>query len=596
MDAVEDIKQRLAIEDVIGAYVQLKRAGRNFKGLSPFGAEKTPSFVVSPEKQIWHDFSSGQGGDMFSFVMEMEGLDFKGALEMLARKAGVDLDKYRTSGSGSANQSQIKKRLHEVLELATKFYQVQFSKSDLALEYVFKQRQFTKQTALDWRLGYSPNNGTALIDFLKSKDFSEQEIKDAGLSAERYRGLADMFHGRLMIPLCDPSGQVIGFTARLLLEDPSLASEAPKYINTPATLLYDKSRHVFGLHHAKAAIRRHKYVLIAEGNLDVIMSHQADVKQVIATAGTALTDLQLKALKRLTGDIRLSFDADKAGLNATERALSIASRVGVDLGVITIPSGKDPDELIKENVKTWQEIIQKPTPALDWLMARYETELDMTSGSGKRKFRDILLNVISGLDDKVEQQHYTEIVAKKLGVTTDTLSEILQHEKATPTRLKARKTDPEPISPQQKGQIDYNKTQDQLLALILHQPKLRELTMHHLREVMFSSDRAKYVFNFLETNPDFSGQPGKAELLKEVGEYVKILALQFESLYDGLELTELRYEAAHLQAHLIEQYVKTQKNLISQQLLAADDETTQTLLQTARQLDGLLREVTRREF
>src|SRR6185437_7166324 len=179
MDAVEDIKARLAIEDVISEYVQLKRAGRNLKGLSPFSSERTPSFVVSPEKQIWHDFSSGKGGNMFSFVMEMEGLDFRGALELLARKAGVDLEQYRTSHS--SGNAKLKERLYEVLEVATRLYQVQFSKNKTALEYILKQRQFSKDTALEWRIGYSPNGGAALIDFLKSKKFTDDEIKRAGL-------------------------------------------------------------------------------------------------------------------------------------------------------------------------------------------------------------------------------------------------------------------------------------------------------------------------------------------------------------------------------------------------------------------------------
>lgn len=217
MDAVEEIKNRLAIEDVIGQYVQLKRAGRNWKGLSPFSNERTPSFVVSPEKQIWHDFSSGKGGSMFSFVMEMEGLDFKGALELLARKAGVDLEQYRRPGQASRGKE--KERLYQVLEAAAHFYQVQFSKHREALEYVLKKRAFSKETALEWRLGYSPDTGTVLLDFLKSRSFTEREIKGAGLTAQRQRGLADMFRGRIMVPLADPQGRIIGFTARML-KDP----------------------------------------------------------------------------------------------------------------------------------------------------------------------------------------------------------------------------------------------------------------------------------------------------------------------------------------------------------------------------------------
>src|SRR5260370_20586699 len=180
MDAVEEVKGRLAIEDVVGEYVQLKRNGRNWKGLSPFTNERTPSFVVSPEKQIWHDFSSGKGGDMFSFVMEMEALDFRQTLELLARKAGVELEQYR--GASSQGNAKRKERLYEALELATLFYQTQLKNNQTALAYVFKKRQFTKNTVLEWRLGYAPNNGSALMNFLKNKRFTDNEIREAGLS------------------------------------------------------------------------------------------------------------------------------------------------------------------------------------------------------------------------------------------------------------------------------------------------------------------------------------------------------------------------------------------------------------------------------
>ena len=314
MDAVEEVKSRINIEDVIGEYVQLKRAGRNWKGLSPFSDEKSPSFMVSPEKQIWHDFSSGKGGNVFSFIMEVEGLTFKEALELLARKAGVDLEQYRTKSSGRRGQD--KERLYELLDWTTKFYHAQLRANKQAREYLLTKRQFTGDTIKEWRLGYAPNTGTALIEFLRSKGFTQDEMKSAGVTAQRFRGVGDMFRGRIMIPLCDQQGRVIGFTARILADDPN----APKYINTPQTVLYDQSRHVFGLHLAKEAIRKTKFVVVSEGNLDVIMSHQAGVRQVVATAGTALTEQHLQTLGRFTGDIRLSFDADKAGLNATERA------------------------------------------------------------------------------------------------------------------------------------------------------------------------------------------------------------------------------------------------------------------------------------
>jgi DNA primase len=581
MDAVEEIKSRLSIEDVISEYVPLKRAGRNWRGLSPFSNEKTPSFMVSPEKQIWHDFSSGKGGNMFSFVMEVEGLDFKGALELLARKAGIDIEQYRTASQrGGPN----KERLHELLELSTKFYQVQFSKNNAALTYVFKKRGFTKETALEWRLGYSPNTGSALVEFAKSKGFTEAEVKQAGLSARSYRGgTQDMFRGRLMIPLQDPQGRVVGFTARQLDEEPN----APKYINTPQTVLYDKSRHIYGLHLAKESIRKSKFVVLVEGNLDVIASHQVGVRQVVATAGTALTEPHLKALSRFTGDIRLCFDADKAGVAATERAIPIASRVKVSLGIIDIPSAKDPDELIQQDPKQWQLAVGAQQYALDWLMARYQKLLDLTSAQGKREFSDVLLPVVRALSDDVERDHYLNAMAETIGVSREALEQKYRKTTASeqPPRRRTIKASPMQLD---KIAIENKRTQDNYLSLMLMRPTLREFMEVVTPEVLYTEE-GRELLTFLKEHPDFDGkQPGG---VKKLSEYVKIEALLYEELYQGLELNELHYEAARLQARLIEQFVKTEKAKLVQKLENADPAATRDLLGQAKKYDELLKQV-----
>jgi DNA primase len=583
MDAKEEVRSRLAIEDVIGEYVQLKRAGRNWKGLSPFGAEKTPSFVVSPDKQIWHDFSSGRGGDIFTFVQEMEGVDFKGALEILARRAGVDLEQYRQAG-GSHSNSQQKERLYAANELAAKFYQANFAKSRLALDYVLKKRQFTKKTALEWRLGYSPNTGTALVDFLKKQGFSEIEIKLAGLSSQRYRGgLQDMFRGRLMIPLADTQGRIIGFTARQLTDEPN----APKYINTPSTPLYDKSRHVFGLHLAKDAIRKTKFAVLAEGNLDVIQSHQAGVRQVVATAGTALTEYHLKALSRLTGDIRLCFDADKAGVAATERAIPVASKVGVNLQIITIPSGKDPDELIKQDVKKWQEIIEQPRYAVDWLIERYREQLDLTTAVGKRELSDVVLRTVRQLPDKVEQDHYLGELAELLEVNKAALIAKLQEaiEPSAPPRRRAfeqRAT----AAIIDKETAEAQRNEEHLMALALLQPKLR-VYLYNLAPDMFTDERARAMFDFLAEHPDFDGTD--SALVQRMGDYGKIVSLVYETLYQDVPLPELHTEADRLATRLVSKYVRTQKQAIVAELQDASNKTAEQLLKRARDLDELLR-------
>ena len=583
MDAIEEVKSRLNIEDVIGEYVQLKRAGRNWKGLSPFSEERSPSFMVSPEKQIWHDFSSGKGGNVFSFIMEVEGMTFKEALELLARKAGVDLEQYRTKSSGSRGQD--KERIYELLEWTTKFYQRQLAGNRQALEYVLKKRQFTKETALEWRLGYSPNTGKALIDFLRAKGFTEAEMKSGGVTAQRFKGVGDMFRGRLMIPLCDQQGRVIGFTARLLADDPN----APKYINTPQTVLYDKSRHVFGLHLAKESIRKSKYVVVAEGNLDVITSHQAGVRQVVATAGTALTEQHLQALSRFTGDIRLSFDADKAGLNATERAIPIASKVKVSLGIITIPSGKDPDELIKQDPEIWKKVIQSPQYALDWLIDRYQQLLDITSAQGKRQFTDIILHVVHDLTDPVEKDHYVAAVATLIGVSQDALrGKLYEEQKVEEARPKKRIK----VAPKQsdRATLKMKQSQNLLLSIALMRPQLRQIAIEPMRPEMLVDEEGRQMLDFLLKNPNFTGGPQTSEELRPIADYGKILADQFDNWDKDYDVVELQNNIAALQKNLVIPYIEARQPKILDESSATDDPQQKAKLREEyNQLTQLLR-------
>jgi DNA primase len=450
---------------------------------------------------------------------------------------------------------------------------------------VFKKRAYTKETALEWKLGYSPNNGRALLDYAKSKGFSEQEMTQAGLTAKAYRGgVQDMFRGRLMVPLQDPQGRIIGFTARLLADDP----QAPKYINTPQTVLYDKSRHVYGLHLAKEAIRKTKFVVLVEGNLDVIASHQAGVRQVVATAGTALTEPHLKALSRFTGDIRLSFDADKAGIAATERAIPIASKVKVSLSIIDIPSGKDPDELIKQDPKLWDEAIIKNQYALDWLVGRYKKLLDLDSAQGKREFSDVLLPVVRSLADDVEKDHYLNLIAKTIAVSRDALEQkFIKTTEATPAvRRRQIKTTPEKLD---KAAVESRRAQDHFLCLVLMRMTLREF-LDLVTPDMLYTDEGRELLDFLKANPDFDGKQG-ASGVKNLQDYVKIESLLYEELYQGLELNELHYEAARLQARLVETFVKTKKSEIANELGEADAAEMRVLLNQAKTYDELLNKV-----
>lgn len=577
-DAKEDVRSRLNIEDVIGEYVQLKRAGKNFKGLSPFSGEKTPSFFVSPEKNIWHDFSSNKGGDVFSFVMEAEGMDFRQALEHLARKAGVDLSVYENKTSQQL--AARKKRLYQANELAARYYQQSMLKNKRALEYIIKVRGLSKQVVEEFKLGYAPNTGTALINTLAKRGFTKKELSDAGLT-NRYEG--DLFRGRLMVPLMDAVGQVIGFTGRIIGEVPN----APKYLNTPQTILYDKSRHVFGLSQAKEAIRTKGYAVIVEGNLDVISSHQVGDKQVVATAGTAMTEHHLKALKRLVSDVRLAFDGDKAGLAATERAISLASTIGIDLTVISLPDiAKDPDELIKKDPDAWRRAISDAVPAVDWVLNQYLARYDVKTATGKRAFTTSALATIGALQDPVEREHYEQKVASMIGTTLESVRQKVQQSAVESTPLKTVRA---------AEQIDDGARfvhQDNALAVAAADGPSQELFQQLDVSIMEGEARqalAQY----------FANHPGKPlattpQELQKHDEYVKIVLLRADARYADWSEHDRFYETARLIRQIENEHKKQNRDKLTNELRNAEAEHDDARADALRQeLNRLIKEIAR---
>ncbi len=577
-DAKEEVRARLNIEDVIGEYVQLKRAGRNFKGLSPFSGEKTPSFYVSPEKNIWHDFSSNKGGDVFSFVMEVEGVDFRGALEQLAKRANVDLSVY--SSKGSQEIAKRKKRLLEAHDLAATYYQRSLIQNQHAVEYVFKKRGLSKEIVQEFRIGYAPSSGDALVAFLTKKGFTKQELAQAGLT-NRYGG--DMFRGRMTVPLMDGAGQVIGFTARILVDDP----KAPKYLNTPQTLLYDKGRHVFGLSQAKEAIRGADYTVIVEGNLDVVSSHQAGVKQVVATAGTAMTEHHLKALVRLSPQVRLAFDGDAAGLAATERAIPIAQSVGIDMTIITLPEEfKDPDEVIQKDVALWQHAIEAAEPVVDWVLKQYSLRENLTTAAGKRNFTTAALTVVRSLQDPVEQEHYVQKIAEYTGSSLQALNDKLAGVETTAEA---------PLKPvvdsAKQAQPDAQSYQDNLLAVAAIDVATREL-LDEITDDMIQDEFRKTLLEYLKTNKDTLNDVPSP--LQNIETYVKIVLLKADARYGQWSDKDRYFEAARLVRQLITEHKQIKKNQLTDQLRAAeadeDDEKARTIRQ---QLNELIKEIPR---
>ena len=506
-DARDEIKARISIEDLAGEYLELKRTGRNFKALSPWTNERTPSFIISPDKQIWHDFSSGKGGDIFGFIMEVEGMTFREALEFLARKAGVEIETFDSKRSREISEK--KERLRKILQISANFYQHMLVRNKEALNYVFKNRKLSKEIVQEFKIGFAPNTQKMLTNFLLKKGFAMSDIRDAGL-LNRFCG--DIFRNRMVIALQDSGGSPVGFTGRIIKDEPN----APKYLNTPQTLLYDKSSNIFGISQAKNEIRKAGFVVVVEGNMDVISSHQAGVKNVVATAGTAMTVHHLKALGRFSNDVRLCFDSDQAGISATERAISLGQQAGVELSIITLNQSageaKDPDELIQKDLELWKDSISKPQPAIEWIFDQYEKRLNIATAVGKKEFSTIALKLVENLNDPVEKDFYIEQISKRIGVSKTTLLGKFD-EKPRPVkpkrRIKIEKTD--------EKFVDEYIYEDDLLALAIKEQKLAEM-LSELQDDILHDKQRNQILQILKSND--------LDLLKNFDDYVKILLLK----------------------------------------------------------------------
>jgi DNA primase len=433
---VAEIKSKLPVAEVVGETVQLKRAGTLLKGLCPFHAEKTPSFTVTPERESWHCFGCGEHGDIFTFVMRRDGLDFREALGRLAERAGVELSQR------SAGEDRRRRRLREALEAAIAWYRevlLQAHQAERARDYL-AERGLTDETLERFGIGYAPNTWDAMTKRLRAKGFSDGELTDAGLVSPSNRGgVYDRFRGRIVIPIRDASGRPIGLGGRILPE-----AEGPKYLNSPATPLFDKSRTLYGIDLAKAAIRREKLAVIVEGYTDVMAAHQAGFANVVASLGTALTAGQVELANRYADAVALAYDVDLAGEAATQRGLleelgPVVSKVRV----IRIPAGKDPDELIRTDPDGWRTAVEEAEELLPYFMQRAASEVDMRQPHGRSAYTRRMLDLLRRIPDRVERDSYVPGLAQLAGIDERILRDEL-----------ARGPRPMPIRPVDAGPAD----------------------------------------------------------------------------------------------------------------------------------------------
>lgn len=430
MTAVDEIKQRVDIVELVGRYVELKRAGSSYKGLCPFHDERTPSFVVFPQSGTWRCFGAcGTGGDAFSFLMQRENLDFREALQQLADELGIKLEDER---DGSQDQ---RSRLYGVNEAAAAYFHeilLHHQGAQAARSYL-ERRGFTADVTRQFQIGFALDNWNALRDFLSEKGWSIEEQIDAGLLKrhEERNSVYDAFRGRVMIPIHDRQGRVIGFGGRVL------GDGQPKYLNTAETALFQKSHVVFGLDRARETIRQANKVVIAEGYMDVIAAHQHGFTNVVACMGTSLTSDQLQQLHRFTNNFVLALDADAAGQQATIRGLNqarqallrvqkptvtptgqvrLTERLSANLTIVSMPTGQDPDDVIRKQPEQWQQLVDRAQPLVDFYLRFVATQYDLASAQGKGLAVAELAPLIAELDDEIERQHYIQQLSRQVQI------------------------------------------------------------------------------------------------------------------------------------------------------------------------------------
>jgi DNA primase len=555
---IDEIKAKIDIVDLISEYVQLRPAGKNFKALCPFHQEKVPSFYVSPERQIWHCFGQcNDGGDIFKFIMKMENVEFPEALRILAKRAGVELktDDYHLTSQRT--------RLLDILQVAAKFYHKILLESSLAAKAraYLKKRQLQDKTIKEFQLGFAPDRRDELLKFLTKRGFKEQEIELAGLIIKTTQspsgqvfGLLyyDRFRNRIVFPLTDVYGNIVGFTGRIMPTMSAVGPEAenkevPKYVNTPETPVYNKSRLLYGLDKAKEAIKKEGFAILVEGNMDVITAHQSGTKNVVASSGTSLTIEQVKLLKRYTNNLILAFDVDLAGQAATQRGIDIALAQEMNIKILHLPQGKDPDECIRENPKDWFLAIRKAQPIMEYYFQLAFQGRDKDNLEDKKAITNLLLPQLAKFGNLIERDHWLKILSEKLDVAETVLRESLAKIKFYP--LKNEKEDVSSSKPPVEQM-----TAERLLALILRFPQLCIQYFTDLPLGVFEGQSrviAKNILDCYESEKMVDLQKIQEKISdSNLISYLDYLLLLAEKEFSKIEKKEVEKEAGYLSRRL----------------------------------------------
>ena len=515
---IDEIKRKIDIVEMINGYTALKKAGRNYKALCPFHNEKTPSFMVSPDRQIFKCFGCSEGGDVFAFYQKLEGVEFGEALKTLADRTGVKLADYKETGVQKQKETYLK--LHD---LAASFYHYILTKHKIgekALGYL-QARGVNQKSIKDFKLGFAPNKTKALLDFLTKKGYGVGDAVVAGLALTSSGQPRDRFWGRIMFPIFDSQDRVIAFSGR------SLGETEPKYLNSPDTPIFNKSRSIYGINLAKQAIKKDKTAVLVEGNFDVISSHQVGVSNTVAPLGTALTGFQVEMIKRWAENLIVAFDTDLAGDAAAKRGIELAETAGLNTRVAHLIQGKDPDEIIKKNPLEWKKAIEEAEPVYDFYVNAALKRFDANSAEGKKRVAAVVLPELARIEDEIMKAHYLQILAAKLGVDEEVLRRSIQkYEGGTPKLADVKEVLEKPLS--EKGRLLIEKY---LLSLIIQSGNLPA----EVNEKLIEDSNISQVFLKVK---DFIKDEGRFK----VKTFIRSLPAALLPIFDELLLHEIDEE------------------------------------------------------
>lgn len=551
MDNVQEIKNRLNIIDIIGEHVELKKAGRTYKACCPFHKEKTPSFTVSEEKQLFYCFGCGVGGDMFKFIEMQERVDFSEALRILADKAGVKLEKNQTG-----IKKELKDKLREITEESAKFFEEQLSQNSSAQDYL-KNRTMRPDTIRQFRLGYAPDDFHTLHTFLEKKGYNSKEILQSGVaSSKEINGeIYDRFRGRIIFPITSAQGDIVAFGGRILDQG------EPKYLNSSESPLYKKSSILFGLSQARTAFRDKGYAILVEGYFDVITSHQAGFDNTVAPCGTALTEDQLREIKRFTKKIIFAFDMDQAGQKAAARAIMLAQPLELELYVAQVPSGKDPDDFIKSNPDEWKKILTHPVPAWEFLKQK-ALSFYGRSATDKRKIVASLSEYLNTTPSPVEQESYLQDLSDELHIDLQTLKSELKTKKSTYKK------------PETKSLTKPKHSLEQhLLGFIMNHPGWAK----DIQTDLLANKILKKTCIFLQKHYDSQEQEQEKVFLDdtfspEETEQIQLAELIISQKYENFQEKEQKSEFKNVLNRLYKQFVSERQEQIKAQIQSARQE------------------------